>query len=272
MQYNLFLSLTFISYIIATLSYVIFLILSKDKIGRFAFFLSLFGFLLHTLSLIIRTRELGHPPVSNLYESLIFFAWVLILMHLFMGCRLKIRIIGVFILPFVVFLFGWASFLDSQIKPLLPALKSYWLGIHGALCFLSYAGFTLAFYFGIMYLLQEREVKSRAVGGLFFRLPSLGLLDKLGYRTVTFGFFLLTLGIISGSIWARQAWGSYWSWDPKETWSLITWLIYVFYLHARLVRGWRGRKSAYLAIIGFSVMLFTYWGVSFLLPGLHTFA
>jgi len=271
MQYKLFFNLTFILYLVAALSYIIFFILSRDAIGRFGFSISLSGFLLHTLILVIRASQAGHPPISNLYESLSFFAWAVILIYLLIEQRTKARIIGVFVLPFVIFLLGWAAFLDSQIKPLLPALKSYWLGVHGSLCFLSYACFTLAFCLGIMYLLQERQVKSRRIGSFFFRLPSLALLDKLNYWTVTFGFLLLTLGIISGSIWAAQAWGAFWSWDPKETWSLITWLIYVFYLHARLVRGWRGRKSAYLAITGFLAMLFTYLGVSFLLPGLHSY-
>lgn len=269
--YSLLFILTFISYIIATLSYVSFFILRRDRIGKLGFFISIFGLSLHTLSLLIRAIEFRHPPISNLYESLSFFAWTIVAIYLFIEGRARIKIIGVFVLPFVVFLLGWASFLDSQIRPLAPALKSHWLGIHGSLCFLSYASFTLAFYLGIMYLLQEREVKTKRIGGFFFRLPSLELLDKLSYRTVASGFLFLTLGIISGSIWASGAWGAFWSWDPKETWSLITWLIYVFYLHARLMRGWRGRKSAYLTIFGFMVVIFTYLGVGFLLPGLHSY-
>jgi cytochrome c-type biogenesis protein CcsB len=122
-----------------------------------------------------------------------------------------------------------------------------------------------------MYLWQERELKSRRVDRFFFRLPSLGLVDRLGYKTVAFGFVFLSFGIVSGSIWAHSAWGSYWSWDPKETSALIVWLVYVFYLHGRLSSGWRGRKSAYLAIAGFATVLFTYLGVSFLLPGLHAY-
>jgi cytochrome c-type biogenesis protein CcsB len=166
---------------------------------------------------------------------------------------------------------GYALILDSKIRPLSPALKSPWLGIHTTLCFLSYACFLMAFCFGIMYLWQEREVKSRKIDVFFFRLPSLGLMDRLGYRAIAFGFLFLTLGIISGSIWAQRAWGSFWSWDPKETWSLIVWLIYLVYLHGRIMAGWRGRKSAYIAIIGFLSVIFTYFGVSFLLSGLHSY-
>jgi cytochrome c-type biogenesis protein CcsB len=269
--YNLSFTIGFVFYIVATLSYVSCFILRRENLGKLGFFFSVFGFLLHTLSLFIRVAEFGHPPISNLYESLSFFAWAVVLIYLFIEGRAKIKIIGVFALPFVIFLLGWASFMDSQIRPLPPALRSFWLGIHGGLCFLSYASFTLAFYFGVMYLLQEREVKTKRIGGFFFRLPSLAVLDKLSYRTVTFGFILLTLGIISGSIWASQAWGAFWSWDPKETWSLVSWLIYVFYLHARLMRGWRGRKSAYVTIIGFLTVIFTYLGVSFFLPGLHSY-
>jgi cytochrome c-type biogenesis protein CcsB len=271
MEYNLLFNLTFIFYTIATLGYVIFFVTSFNKIKNLGFFFSLSGFILQTMSLIIRIKELRHPPISNLYESLYFFAWAVILIYIFLEQRIKLRVIGVFVLPFVIILFIYASFLGEKIRPLVPALRSHWLGIHSGLCLFGYASFTLAFYFGIMYLLQERGLKSKRIGCFFFRLPSLALLDKLTYQTVILGLIFLAAGIITGSIWAASAWGSYWSWDPKETWSLITWLVYVFYLHARLVAGWRGRKSAYLAIIGFMSMLFTYLGVSFLLPGLHSY-
>lgn len=261
----------FVLYVIAAVCYVSSFILRRENLGRLGFFFSITGFLFHTFSLSVRAAELGHPPISNLYESLSFFAWTVVLICLFIAGGAKLKIIGVFALPFVIFLLGWALFMDSQIRPLEPALRSFWLGIHGGLCFLSYASFALAFYLGIMYLLQEREVKAKKIGGLFLRLPSLAVLDKLSYRTVIFGFILLTLGIISGSIWASQAWGAFWSWDPKETWSLVTWLIYVFYLHARMMRGWRGKKSAYITIIGFLAVVFTYLGVSLLLPGLHSY-
>ena len=164
-----------------------------------------------------------------------------------------------------------AAFLDNAIKPLMPALQSYWLFIHAMVCFLSYACFACAFSLGIMFLLQERQVKSKHTGKLFERLPALDVMDKINYNTVRIGLIFLTIGIITGSVWAQQAWGSWWSWDPKETWSLITWFIYAAYLHARLNSGWQGRKTAVLSIIGFLAVIFTYLGVSFLLPGLHSY-
>jgi cytochrome c-type biogenesis protein CcsB len=132
--------------------------------------------------------------------------------------------------------------------------------------------FAVAFGAGIMYLLMERELKRKKLGAIFKRLPSLNVLDDINYRCLTIGFPLLTLGIITGSIWASLAWGSYWTWDPKEVWSLITWLLYAALLHGRMTVGWRGRKAAILAIVGFCAVLFTFLGVNLLLPGLHTYS
>jgi cytochrome c-type biogenesis protein CcsB len=139
------------------------------------------------------------------------------------------------------------------------------------LAFLSYAAFALSFVAGVMYLIQNREIKLKRQSIFFFRLPSIETLDYLGYKLISVGFPLLTLGIITGALWANNAWGSYWSWDPKETWSLITWIIYASYLHARVIAGWSGRKAAYLSIIGFGCVLFTYLGVNLLLGGLHSY-
>ena len=131
--------------------------------------------------------------------------------------------------------------------------------------------FALAFAAGIMYLIQERQIKAKKIGAFYHRLPALKVLDDLGYRCLTFGFPLLTLGIITGSVWAESAWGSYWSWDPKETWSLITWFLYAALLHGRLTVGWRGRRAAIFAIVGFAALVFTFLGVNLLLSGLHSY-
>jgi cytochrome c-type biogenesis protein CcsB len=139
------------------------------------------------------------------------------------------------------------------------------------LAFIGDAAFAMAFGIGLMYLVQEHYVKSRHLGGLFQRLPSLQILDEINYRLITIGFPFLTLAIITGAIWAESAWGSYWRWDPKEVWSLITWFIYAGVLHLRLTAGWRGRKAAILSIIGFAAVLFTFFGVNFILQSKHTF-
>lgn len=205
-----------------------------------------------------------HAPLSNFYESLIFFAWCLPALGLLAFRRYLKGYLGALVSILATLLLAYASFgVDSRIKPLMPALKSNWLLVHVVTAFLGYAAFALACGSAILYLLQERRPRPS--------LPPLPLLDSLIYRTTVLGFLLLTLGIFTGAVWAETAWGRYWSWDPKETWSLITWFIYAALLHARLLKGWHGRRIAWLAVLGFMAVLFTYFGVSFLLTGLHSY-
>jgi len=157
---------------------------------------------------------------------------------------------------------------SSKIQPLIPALKSNWLIAHVLTCFLGYAAFAIAFGVSIMYLFRQNEPAGTDHPSA--RLPGAGMLDELTHQMVMFGFLFLSAGIITGAIWANSAWGTYWSWDPKETWSLITWFVYAALLHARLIRGWQGRRIAYISIAGFMAVLFTYFGVNFL-PGLHSY-
>ena len=203
-------------------------------------------------------------PMSNFYESLIFFSWCLPALALMAFRRYLKGYLGALVAMLSTLLLAYASFgVDSQIRPLMPALKSNWLLIHVVTAFLGYAAFALAFGSALLYLHKERYPQAS--------LLPLPLLDSLIYRTTVLGFLLLTLGIATGAVWAETAWGRYWSWDPKETWSLITWLIYAALLHARLLKGWQGRRIAWLAVLGFMAVLFTYFGVSFLLSGLHSY-
>ncbi len=203
-------------------------------------------------------------PLSNFYESLIFFAWCLPFLALLTFRRYLSGYLGAVVTILACLLLSYASFgVDSRIKPLMPALKSNWLLIHVVTAFLGYAAFAVAFATALLYLQQERRARPS--------LPPLVQLDRLIYQAVTLGFILLSLGILTGAVWAESAWGRYWSWDPKETWSLITWFIYASLLHARLVKGWQGRRIAWLAVLGFLAVLFTYFGVSFLLSGLHSY-
>jgi len=158
-----------------------------------------------------------------------------------------------------------------EIKKLDPSLQSMWLGIHTVLAVLGATAFSIAFLAGLMYLILERVLKSKNFNIFYHKLPSLDLLDTLNYRAISFGFPLLTLGIITGSIWAEYAWGTYWNWEPKQTWSLIVWLFYAAVLHARVAVGWRGKKAAYMSIIGFVGVVFTFVGVNMLMQGRHTF-
>jgi cytochrome c-type biogenesis protein CcsB len=258
--------------------YLFMMVMGKEFFGRLATFVTLAGLLGQSLAVALRWIEsyelgIGHAPLSNLYESLIFFAWTIVFLYLLIEWRTKNRSIGVFATPIAFLAMAYASYsptISSRIQPLVPALKSNWLIAHVLTCFFGYAAFALAFALSLMYLLKKREKPEG--GNVFIRIiPESSILDDMNYQMVVIGFLLLTLGIITGSVWAHSAWGSYWSWDPKETWSLITWLVYAALLHSRMVRGWRGNKLAYLSIIGFSCVLFTYFGVNYL-AGLHSYA
>ncbi|HRS82432.1 MAG TPA: c-type cytochrome biogenesis protein CcsB [Smithellaceae bacterium] len=263
-------------YFAAFVFYLFRMVLGREFWGKWATVTALGGLAAQSIALVVRWKTsydlgFGHAPLSNFYESLIFFAWTIVLLYLLMERRLKNRSIGVFVLPVAFLIMAYASIapgMNQRIEPLIPALQSNWLTSHVLTCFMGYAAFTVAFALGILYFFKT------AAGprpGVFVRLmPSEFHIDELIYSCAVLGFIFLTLGIVTGSVWAHYAWGSYWSWDPKETWSLITWLIYAVMLHTRLVRGWRGRRMAVMAMVGFGCMLFTYLGVN-LLPSLHSY-
>ena len=231
------------------------------------------GFAFHTSNIIARYVISGHIPIANLHEASSFFAWCIVLLFFLLEYRYKLGLLGSFIMPLVFVLMLSSSMLPRKINVELdPVLRSYWLGIHTVLAFMGDAAFAMAFGIGIMYLIQEHYVKSKHLGGLFQRLPSLQTLDEINYRLITIGFPFLTLAIITGALWAQSAWGSYWRWDPKEVWSLITWFIYAVVLHVRLIAGWRGKRAAILSIIGFCAVMFTFFGVNFILKSIHSFS
>jgi len=257
--------------------YLLMMVMGKGFFGKIATGICLAGLAGHTFAIALRWIEsyrlgIGHAPFSNLYESLIFFSFTVILLYLIVEWRTKNRTLGVFVTPLASLAMAYASFspnISSHIQPLLPALKSNWLITHVITCFFGYAAFGLSFAISIMYLLKRLDRGPER--GIFLKLiPDTGILDDLNHQMVVIGFLMLTLGIITGSVWAHSAWGTYWSWDPKETWSLITWLIYAAVLHSRLVRGWHGKKIAILCMVGFCCVLFTYFGVNYL-AGLHSY-
>jgi cytochrome c-type biogenesis protein CcsB len=261
-----------VCYGLGTVSHLVYIVSLKDLFSRIGAWLLAAGFILHTGALIFRYYAAGYLPITNLYESFSFFSWAIILVYIIVNYRYQIRVLGAFVSPIALIMVIVSLALPKEIFPLHPTLKSIWLPIHVIFAFLGDAVFVLAFAAGIMYLIQERQIKSKRTSGLLTRLPSLEILDELNYRSLTFGFPLLTIGIITGSVWASYAWGSYWSWDPKETWSLITWFLYAALLHQRLAIGWRGKKAAMMAIIGFLVVLFTFLGVNLVLSGLHSYS
>lgn len=214
---------------------------------------------------------IGRIPVTNLYESLVFFAWAVNLFHLLVERKYGSRTFGAFVMPisFLTMLFAVKN--DSTIQPLVPALQSYWLHAHVITCFVGYAAFAVSAGVALMYLLKSKQEAAKTSAGVVGLLPGCKTLDDLVYRSIIWGFPFLTAGIITGAAWANYAWGTYWSWDPKETWSLIVWLVYAAFLHARITRGWHGTRAAVLSISGFLATVMCYLGVNLVLSGLHSY-
>jgi cytochrome c-type biogenesis protein CcsB len=273
-------NVTTLSYLVSMVIFFVFLGSRNKTIGLSGSIAAYVGFLVQTAAIGLRWKESydighGHAPLSNLYESVIFFAWTIILIFALIDYRYKYRAIGAFVVPFAFLGMAWAQLgLNSGIEPLVPALQSNWLLYHVVTCFLGYAAFAVACGVSIMYLMKSRsEVGdgNAKAGGILALFPSMKVLDDLNYKAIMVGFPLLTLGIVTGAAWADYAWGSYWSWDPKETWSLIVWFIYAAFLHARITRGWVGKRAAILSIIGFIATIFCYLGVNLLLSGLHSY-
>ncbi|RZB37133.1 MAG: hypothetical protein SRB2_01402 [Desulfobacteraceae bacterium Eth-SRB2] len=395
MNSSVLLSITTFTYGLAAFLYIASWVFKKPLSGRLAFWVALIGVVGNTAGIIMRWVEsyrlgIGHAPLSNMYESLVFFSWTIVIIYLVIERQYKNAVIGAFATPIAFLAMAYASMspnVSDRIQPLIPALKSNWLIAHVITCFLGYAGFAVAFCFSLMYLvrtltnlnlfsIQGRLARSKYLNlniimlifnsflaviclivyklisfktvyiiiaiffllliqslqlliyffqsikrlhdldrpgshlllslipiyniyfnlvllfkegtrdvnqyghpdqysddtaiGLLGILPIRRILDELTHQMVMFGFLFLSIGIITGAVWANSAWGSYWSWDPKETWSLITWFVYATFLHARMMRGWSGKRIAYLSILGFMAVIFTYFGVN-LLPGLHSY-
>lgn len=407
MDSSLLFTIATLAYLAAMVLYISFLSFKKDAIGKTATLVTLSGFVVQTIALLLRWREsyqmdIGRVPLTNLYESLVFFTWSTVLIYLIVEYKYKTRIFGAFVLP-VVFLalaFINVAGITSEINPLVPALKSNWLFYHVLISFLGYAAFGVAFSVCIIYLLNDMEdrgswihliialiaiaifaplgyvmadagvstkrvfwyglgilflvwvvylavagarikkqvylfwslcvtlavglliamgvdyvlfrggmtdesfrkhmfestflnasfpvrvISWAAVAAMFALVWTQGLklknifkqytlsndmLEEITYKMIAIGWPLLTAGILTGAVWANSAWGTYWSWDPKETWSLITWFIYAIYLHSRYVRGWKGTQMAVIACLGFLSVIFTYLGVNLVLSGLHSY-
>lgn len=280
MNSSTLLGITTFTYLFSTLLYVAVVVFKAPKIGKIATVFTAFAWLIQTAGLILRWSEsyqmgIGHAPLTNMYESVVFFAWTIVILYLVIEFKYKTKVIGAFAVPFAFLAMAYASFstdISKTISPLVPALQSNWLISHVVTCFIGYASFAVAAALGIMWLIKNNKPEADAPSGdESTRLPSRTVLDGLIHSSMVFGFIWLTAGIITGAVWANSAWGTYWSWDPKETWSLITWFFYALTLHARYTRGWTGKPIALLAIFGFISVLFTYYGVNFLLSGLHSY-
>ncbi|MBC8317346.1 MAG: c-type cytochrome biogenesis protein CcsB [Desulfobulbaceae bacterium] len=272
------LGISTLGYLLASAVYIATFIFKTKKSGIIGTFIILLTFVIQTVGIGLRWYEsyemgYGHAPMSNMYESLVFFSWSIIIFYILLEMKFKNRLLGAFAVPFAFVSMAYASFgkgINQEINPLIPALQSNWLIAHVVTCFIGYAAFAVACGLGIMYLMKATS-DNKSTESLMSTLPDLKVIDDITHKTIIFGFLWLTGGIITGAVWANSAWGTYWSWDPKETWSLITWFIYAATLHARFTRGWQGKRIAWLAIIGFFAVMFTYFGVNFLLSGLHSY-
>ncbi|MEW6088353.1 MAG: c-type cytochrome biogenesis protein CcsB [bacterium] len=398
MKNVIFLNLSVFIYFLADIFCVCHLIYNKrDKLNLAAKIFIIFGFIIHTTGIIFRIAESGHAPFINLYESLIYFSWAIVLFYFYVEFKYQLFGLGIFVVTLSVLALIYAKTLSPGIQPLVPILQSLWLEIHVAVIFIGYAGFAVSYGCALLYLLkfENKEIHIRekfssfsitlilsllicffsmdiyqlfykissldflnrnilnfslkksifvlelalsffiaywfitkkygaiktglpfifsslnvciiimalfsfllkikysqsiinilirwaAFAFIYFilnkkstelknRLPEIEIIGKIAYKAVVYAFPFLTFGIITGAIWANEAWGNYWSWDPKETWSLITWFIYAAYLHARKISGWTEIESIYITVYGFWAVIFTYFGVSLLLPGLHSY-
>jgi ABC-type transport system involved in cytochrome c biogenesis permease subunit len=216
------------------------------------------GFLFHTLLVGLRWYRAGHVPFITAFEFVTFFAFLVVLVFLLFAAKEKNRALGVFLLPVALLLMAYASLLNRVIEPEILIFNSLLLKLHVLTTLFGYAAWSITFAASVCYLFLERREHGRP-----------GLFDQMAYRSAFFAFCFLTLGILTGALWADRVFGQLWFWDPKETWSFITWLIFMAYLHARYTLEWRGRRAAILAIVGFAAVIFTYVGVDFLLPQIH---
>jgi len=276
MNSSIILSVITFVYGLAGVLYMVSLIFKKDFPGKLASLVTMVAITGNITGIILRWIEsyklgFGHAPLSNLYESLTFFSLTIACLYIFIEIRYKNRTISTFSSALVFLTMAYASLspdISSHIQPLIPALKSNWLIAHVLTCFLGYAGFAVAFAISFLFLISK--IGGQPGEGILSHVPEPDMLDELTHQMVMFGFFFLSIGIITGAVWANSAWGRYWGWDPKETWSLITWFIYAILLHARLMRGWRGSRIAMISIVGFAAVIFTYFGVNYL-SGLHSY-
>ncbi len=257
---------TLLLYLASTFAHMGYLVSLKPAAKVWAARLTWATFGVHTLLLLGRYIAAGYTPITSLHEAMSFFAWCVVGLYLLFQLRYALPSLGAFATPLAVVLLIGAAVTPGEIASLPPALQSGWLPLHVILLFIGNGAFALAAAVSVMYIIQERQLKQKRLGSLFHRLPNIDVLDALNYRCLTVGFPLLTLGIITGAAWAQTAWGTYWSWDPKETWSLINWFLYAALLHGRMTVGWRGKRAAIWSIIGFASVLFTFLGVNFILP------
>lgn len=252
-------------------AYLVYFVRQNTRVRKIARNILVISGVLQTLYICTRYYQAGYTPITTHHETAFFFAWATTWAYLSFRWRYTVKNFGTFVSILIFTLLCTSALSSKEVIPIQPILQSTWLPVHAGVSILAYGFLSLAFCSGLMYLLQERELKSKKFGYFFSRLPSLDALDQLNSHGLTVGFGFLTLGIVTGVFWAKQAVGTYWRWDPKETWSVITWFIYLIQIHQRFTVGWRGKRAAVMAIVGFAAIIFTFWGVNILMGGEHSY-
>ncbi|MFB4298111.1 c-type cytochrome biogenesis protein CcsB [Actinomadura sp. NTSP31] len=243
--------------------------------ARLAIVLNVLGWAAHLGILVTRGLAVHRWPWGNMYEFMTALSFAAVTAFMIVALRYKARFLGAFVMAAVVIALGVDNiWLYDSAGPVSPALNSYWIAIHVTAAIIATGSFTVAGAATILYLLKSRAEASEAGvgGGVLSRIPSAEDLDRLSMRVTMFAFPIWTAAIIMGAIWADQAWGRYWGWDPKEVWSFVTWIVYAAYLHARATAGWKGRKAAILSLVGFGCLLFNFFGVNYMFSGMHSYA
>ena len=266
---NVLFTIVLIGYFAATILNFAFVIMKREKLAKAALILQTGILVLHSAVLVLRGISAKRWPMTNQYEFAVSFAWALCLVSLVFIRKYRFPVLGAFATPLILLMIGYASMQSREVRDLMPSLRSSWLAFHVSTAIIGYGAFGVACVLSLIFLFRGK-MKGDSFWGQ--HVPQPEKLDMISYRSVSLGMLFLTLTILTGAIWAEQAWGSYWSWDPKETWSLVTWIIYAVYLHLRLRRGWRGKAAAWFAVIGFVCVIFTYIGVNTFLPGIHSYA
>ena len=266
---SLFFKFAIFFYVLASAGFIVFTIKQEKKFFNTGFFLLILAFLFHTAFLIYGYCVLGTAPVLDFRSSLSFFSWCIVLVYMIFFLRFRLRILGAFVTPFSTFLVLISSMFSICFGPVKPIFKTVWLTVHVGTIFIGNALFAIAFLAAVMYLLQDYYIKNKKFNFLYERLPSLTTIDTINHYSLIYGFPFLTAGIITGAIYAQIAFGKYWQWDPKEVWSLVTWILYAILIHERLAVGWKGRKAAIMSILCFVVLSVSFIGTSLFIEGYH---
>jgi cytochrome c-type biogenesis protein CcsB len=256
-------------YSVSSVLYIFSFVFKKETILQWVIYPVILAFLIHSAAIAARFMAIGNLPVAGDYETALGGTWIILLVTIYLSIRHKsLRPIGVATLPFCLILLGFGVMRSPVLSPMAASVRSFWLYIHVLFAQIAFGAYTIAFAFGILYLLKEKNPDKE----FHNRLPELPRIDDLMFKFVVFGFITDAVMVASGAIWAKNLWGNYWSWDPVETWSLITWVIYGLVIHLRVTMGWKGRKMAWLVIFALTGMIITFFGINlFVDTSIHVF-